>query len=410
MVMKKKELLNEIMGVPKQLDPWIDAITNILLRDINQRLVSGGWDHTGSLTYKDPNDGQEYKISAHKMEDKSLDEDEIRGLLMKEFGFTSPQEFIKSDIFKVLPIWNLTISYSALGYESKFFEGDLVHDFISGGISMEPTSKFGQILQTKVIPKAHLRFDVVLNSEGITDKTEEELKATIAHELLHAHQSIKQLEGGKDTGYGKEQVLNILAGAEFFKELRIEWWDYFLNLVYLHLSFEVNARMNQLYHTLKKKDIRNSEDLVRELKKTGLWSQMESLEKFDAKEFISEFKMPDVENVFNGNSLEMLYKLEHKLRMKNLGFSSLKGPEENIKVLIKIWDGILQLGVQAMKEKGVNIEMEDVPQKAKENPYIFFKFFEKRFHKKAKIWKRKMYKVGSLILNEKGEGTLQTDR
>ena len=32
---------------------------------------------------------------------------------------------------------------------------------------------------------------------------------------------------------------------------------------------------------------------------------------------------------------------------------------------------------------------------------MFFKFFEDRFHKKAETWKRKMYKIGALILQEK---------
>jgi hypothetical protein len=51
--------------------------------------------------------------------------------------------------------------------------------------------------------------------------------------------------------------------------------------------------------------------------------------------------------------------------------------------------------------------MEKVPQKAKEDPYMFFKFFEDRFHKKAENWKRKMYKIGALILQEKNNTPLQ---
>ena len=41
--------------------------------------------------------------------------------------------------------------------------------------------------------------------------------------------------------------------------------------------------------------------------------------------------------------------------------------------------------------------MELVPQSAMKDPYVFFKFFEKRFHKKAERFKRKMYRVASLL-------------
>jgi len=47
-----------------------------------------------------------------------------------------------------------------------------------------------------------------------------------------------------------------------------------------------------------------------------------------------------------------------------------------------------------------------LPEKAKKNPYLFFKFFEKRFHKKAENWKRKLYRIGSLLL-QNDEKTLQ---
>ena len=80
--------------------------------------------------------------------------------------------------------------------------------------------------------------------------------------------------------------------------------------------------------------------------------------------------------------------------------------EATIKSLINLWDQILSVGVQAMGNMGVNITMEKVPQKAKEDPYMFFKFFEDRFHKKAENWKRKLYRIGSLLI-QNDEKTLQ---
>lgn len=51
----------------------------------------------------------------------------------------------------------------------------------------------------------------------------------------------------------------------------------------------------------------------------------------------------------------------------------------------------------------MDVNMEKVPQSVKKDPIKFFKFFEKRFHKKAEKWKRKLYRIGALLLQDKEE-------
>ena len=48
--MKKKELLNEIMGVPKALTPWINSITQIIYDDAS---TLDEWDESGPVSYTD---------------------------------------------------------------------------------------------------------------------------------------------------------------------------------------------------------------------------------------------------------------------------------------------------------------------------------------------------------------------
>jgi hypothetical protein len=74
-----------------------------------------------------------------------------------------------------------------------------------------------------------------------------------------------------------------------------------------------------------------------------------------------------------------------------------------LKSLIDLWDKALTIGNLGMKQMGLDVTMDSVPKSAKESPLKFFKFFEKRFHKKAEKWKKKLYKLGSLILQEKKE-------
>lgn len=272
---------------------------------------------------------------------------------------------------------------------------------------MEIDKGFSNLGKVKILSGVEFRFEVIIESEGVSEKDITELEEVISHELLHAYQKIKQLKGGGTSHFGREMALNSLVNNQYFKEMEIEWWSEFLNLIYLHLSFEINARINQLYYRLKKKNITNTQDLVRELHNSYLWGQMELLESFDAKEFINKFELPKENEMDFSNPLAFLHNLINGSRLKAMGVDT-SSDEKAIKSLINLWDQILSMGVDAIQDMGVNITMDKVPQKAKEDPYVFFKFFEDRFHKKAETWKRKMYKVGALVLQEKGNNSLQS--
>ena len=64
---------------------------------------------------------------------------------------------------------------------------------------------------------------------------------------------------------------------------------------------------------------------------------------------------------------------------------------------MKLWSDSLMIGNKGMKQLGLDITMDDLPESVKETPSKFFKFFEKRFHKKAKKWKKKIYRIASLL-------------
>jgi hypothetical protein len=176
-----------------------------------------------------------------------------------------------------------------------------------------------------------------------------------------------------------------------------EEWSTFLNLVYLHLSFEINARVNELYYEMKKEGVSTSEEFLKELKKSHIWDEVQALESFDAKQFMKDFKLPSVgDDIFS----QMIGKSLMDLQLKSMGVDP-STEETAMKSLIELWDTILQTGSQAMEKlHGVKVPMDKVPEKAKENPYLFFKFFEKRFHKNAASFKKKLYKVASLLVNQ----------
>ncbi len=182
-------------------------------------------------------------------------------------------------------------------------------------------------------------------------------------------------------------------------DIGLDWWRKFIHLVYLHLSFEINARVTQLYYYLQNKEINSKEDFLRELKKTSIWKQMKALEDFDAEEYVKSFKLPTLDME---NPLQMFDVLAQKAGLAKQGIN-VKSEEEALKSLIDLWDKMLDIGNQALEKSDIDITMDNVPKSAKETPMKFFKFFEKRFHKKAEKWKRKLYRIGALLLQEKEE-------
>lgn len=398
----KKNILNEIMGVPKSIDPWIESLKNIIIQIVKDE-ESNGWEQQGELTYEDPETGEEIVDSIYKTENIFFTGSELMDMLMKDMGFSDTKDFVNSKEFQDLPIWRPSLNVTIMAIPKKLLNQH--EDIMSASVGLMPDQKFSNIGKIKVLPNLELEFNLSVEKEGISNKDINELEETISHELLHVYQKINQLKSGGESHFGPETTLNALTNNQHFKEINIDWWSKFLHLIYLHLSFEINARVTQLYHRLKNKDIKTSEDFVLELKKSNVWKQMEMLESFNAEDFINEFELPDDDNN-PSNPLAFLHNLFKDSHYKSLGVD-IESKEAAIKSLINLWDQILSVGVKAMGNIGVNITMEKVPQKAKEDPYMFFKFFEGRFHKKAETWKRKMYKIGALILQEKNNIPLQ---
>jgi hypothetical protein len=398
----KKNILNEIMGVPKSIDPWIDSLKNIIIQIVKDE-ESNGWEQQGEVTYEDPETGEEIVDSIYKTENIFFTGIEVMDMLMKDMNFSDTKDFLNSKEFQDLPIWRPSLNLTIMAIPKKLLNQH--EDTMSASVGLMPDQNFSNIGRIKVLPNLELKFNLSVEKEGISNKDINELEETISHELLHVYQKINQLKSGGESHFGPETTLNALTNNQHFKEINIDWWSKFLYLIYLHLSFEINARVTQLYHRLKNKDIKTSEDFVLELKKSNVWKQMEMLESFNAEDFINEFELPDDDNN-PSNPLAFLHNLFKDSYYKSLGVD-IGSKEAAIKSLINLWDQILSVGVQAMGNMGVNITMEKVPQKAKEDPYMFFKFFEDRFHKKAENWKRKMYKIGALILQEKNNTPLQ---
>lgn len=406
--MKKKELLNEIMGVPKQITPWVNSFTNIIIEAIKTE-IRGGWEYSKEMEYRDSDTDEIVEAEAYKTDTINMTDSEVMDEVASLNGFSDIKEFMKSPMFQSLPLWRPEIHLNVLGIPEKVYNQEKKVP-IDAEIRVQPNQKLSNVGKIVVFPNVGFAFEVIMPTENINNQNFiTELKSTISHELLHAYQKFKQLEYGGESHFGRETVLNILSNNAYMNELELTWWKEFLHLVYLHLSFEINARVNQVYYELKDKGIQTTEEFVKTVKKTSAWQEMRMLESFDAKDFIDKFVLPGkmgFSNLASLNPMNTLHGMMQRMKLKKHGLN-VSSEEETMKSLILLWDVILSRGLEFIEQdKGIKITMDDVPKKAKEDPYVFFKFFEKRFHKKAETFKRKLYRLASLVIQNE-EDTLQ---
>jgi len=149
----------------------------------------------------------------------------------------------------------------------------------------------------------------------------------------------------------------------------------------------------------KNTPIKTTEEFMDVLKKSSVWREVKMLENFNADEFIKSFKIRGLD------FFEMMDDIGKQMERKGQGLPSIdirKTPKAGMRHLIQGWDYVLQLLNREMVKSGVykGKLMDFVPQKAMDDPYEFFKFFERRFHKKADRFKRKLYRIGSLVTDK----------
>ena len=410
--MKKKDLLNEIMGVPKAVDFWVDAFSWILagtakgivdnpdgLDEATTNYVINGENKTG-VAYKGVSE---------------IDGDDFMNYTIELMGASDLKDLLKDQNFQKLPLYKPTTELTLIFvpdelYEEEFGKG-LNPNSVEGSHSHSSVDKLTKLGGDNLVyTKQEFTFQVYLPESFLdgfdTDKFRKLLKPTLAHELTHAYEAYSRVKSSGTPYGGQEMMLN--AAFRMMSDRKYPQWGKFLHLVYLHLSFEINARISQFYYQIKDGEIKNYDDFMKEVKSSGAWKEIEMLENFNAQEFIDSFKGAKHENLQS-----MLQDIGSQMERAQQGLPPIHviaDPKDAMKHLIDGWDGVLQALNDKLEETGLykGKFMELVPQKAKQDPYYFFKFFEDRFKKKAKDFKRKLFRLSSLITDKSlmGEGVV----
>jgi len=134
--------------------------------------------------------------------------------------------------------------------------------------------------------KIDLMFSISTKPEIILKRVLQEIESLFYHEFLHAYEDYKRSERSnfdrmylsKDFLYALTSNLLSAQNPELSNELRK-----FLFLVYASASFEVRARIAQVYPFIK--DITNQKDREKIIKSTDAWELAKDLKDFDASAF-----------------------------------------------------------------------------------------------------------------------------
>lgn len=396
--MKKKDILNEVAGVPMVLESWVNIFTKLIMEKIDT-IMDGEWEEeaTGEAMI----DGEIVEVVATRTIDR-YEGDGVFKDIIKHSSESDLNGFLNSKMFNEFPLWKPYIELSVMGAPRTVFLDEQKN--YNASFETTPDVKLNNFGKTKVMVGCGFSFGVFVNNETSKLSSEDRsiviknLRPVIAHELLHAYQAYKQMVGGNTHVYGKESLLNVVSGNKYIVNGLMPQWNKFLHTVYLHLSFEINARVNALYYEMKEEGVTNMDEFMNVLKKSDVWKEVMLLEDFDANEFIKEFKVPGDDG--NDNPFMALSKMVMGMKQKSRGID-ITNKDTTLKSLVNVWDTMIITASQIWSEKyGDDFIMKSVPKKAKENPYYFFKFFEQRFHKKAKTFKRKLYKISTLIVRK----------
>ena len=359
-----KNNIFESLGINDDILEWTKFLYSLVLNEIYLFAI-------------DLEDDEIYKQTSLKQSDKHTNSASI--------------DFLKKDLLKILPEelknnsikpFNLKIDISFINIETDF------------NFNIETSNAYYDNDENL------LYFDLYLPDYYINeiDKNEKSflsyikkhfkkyIKSIIAHELTHALEF-----KNKKSIITKDYRLNFVTNTIKRTPLIGTSKDMikFLELIYLHLSFEENARITQIYIDIEDENIKNQDDFWKHVKKTNTWIEMYNLKTFNSINFYSnlDFKLND--KITDENLINVFKYLENDDDLKLL----------ITQTILKDWNNTINNVNDYFNNK--NNLIKNVPDSVIEDPMKFFKYYEKKFHKTWDNFNKNVGRLYSKIKEKK---------
>lgn len=261
---QSRRLIKEALGVPKSIEFWVDTFSEVINDGLMMLLSSDDKE-----VFFTGDDIQEKAVSMgwNSSNDKFLD-----------FPLAEPQLNLKLNI---VPNETINIGDDYIDAASFDTSGiDLVNATFDDGKTL-PLVVGGIINMEINIPESDYEngsFVELYNSE-----IKPYAESILFHELTHVYEFYKRiLSNSAKPNF--EQVANLTQMLN--KMGAVDDWDELMFMIYLHLSFELNARISEVYGLLRNKNITSKEEFVEFLKTSRAFSYAKRLNNFSAEKFL----------------------------------------------------------------------------------------------------------------------------
>jgi len=358
---QSKRLIKEALGVPKSVEFWVDVFSSVVNDGLLMLLSSDDKE-----VFFNGDDIQEKAVSLgwNSGNDKFVD-----------FPLAEPQLNLK---LVIVPDEDIKVGDDYIDAASfDTVNVDLIDATFDDGKTL-PILVGGKIDITINIPESSYEtgsFVELYNSE-----IKPYAESVFFHELTHVYEFYKRiLSNSAKPNF--EQVANLTQMLN--KMGAVDDWDELMFMIYLHLSFELNARISEVYGLLRNKNINSKEEFVEFLKTSRAFSYAKRLNNFSAEKFFTDFDV----------SQETIDKIRD--------YDGKKTPMDEIKnvvleQLIQNWSVTYE---DFLKDFSADetIKIPNLPPKVLSSPQNFLKFWEKRFNKAGQDSLRKISRLYSAI-------------
>jgi hypothetical protein len=359
-------LVIETAGVPKSIEFWVNigsSLVNDTLQilmgsdekevffsgeEVQKKAVSVGW-NKNSTSFK------EFPLAEPEMS--------VKIIVVPDGDITKGDDYIDDASFDTS---NLQIT------NSTFDDGSEVMLFVGGLINLEIK-----------IPQS--TYDNGTMVDLYSSEISPYIDSVLFHEFTHVYEFYNRILNGTDKP-NSEQMWNLVSKAA---KVGVDDWDELMFLIYLHLSFEMNARVSEIYGLLRSKKITNKDGFMKELNDSRVWSYANRLKNFDATGFLSDFVVPDsvVDNV-------------RKYDEKDTPIETIK--HDVLNDLVSNWSSWYELYLSELSS-GDGDKHNDIPKldpKITSSPEKFLKFWEKRFNRAGEDSIRKISKLYTYVTQD----------
>lgn len=349
------------MGVPKPIEFWVDSLTS-LIKDGLLMMVSS--DNTSE--YFDGEDVQE-KVTSLGWNTSS--EDFIK------FPLAEPK--LKLDLV-IVPDEDIRIGDDYINNAS-FDTADMdIRDATFDDGTTRPLLVGGTITIEISIPQSS--YDSVTFVELFETEIKPYVESVLFHELTHVYEFYNRLL----TSSLDPSFENLSSTSSMINKMGlVDDWDELMFLIYLHLSFELNARVSEVYGLIRNKNIRTKKEFLDFLKTSRAFSYAKRLRNFKAETYYNDFEVPK-------DNIDRVREYDGK-----------ETPIEEIKeiVLQQLVDNWVVSYKQLLDDfsDDETLSVPSLPSTATSSPQKFLKFWEKRFNRAGEDSIRKISKLYSLL-------------